>query len=204
MALREADVLDVAEAFRGARYSLTDPRFPHKLRGVSGLRAPPPLQTNCCALVESLVIGAADCEWTQAQHRLMMIDGPPVGSFSPVDTLVRAGLAVPGTSPDAVPPPWSVVQGWRADGPDADLLPDGGHTFLVVRSNGPLVLILEANLSFGLDGVGFRGGPRFEGDLDLGAYMRGDGWAARSNVWSWARVRRLYPELRWCALQMAA
>nr|WP_253894460.1 hypothetical protein [Myxococcus xanthus] len=51
------------------------------------------------------------------------------------------------------------------------------------------VLVLESNVAYGLDGVGYRG----LGNLrDVGLQPPADWWT-RSEVWTWRRICSTYP-----------
>ncbi len=183
--------------FRNFRYTKTGARYPFPIDGC-GLPQAPPQKNNCCTFVEALVVRAwQDVHpnrfiWTSARHRQMMIIGDDL--FSPVHCLVDAGIASAfADTPNASPPPWSAVQGWRSSG--------GGHTFLVVDHHAPSdrVLTLESNRGFGLDGVGFRklGNLRDQAD---NAPPRA--WWEAPSAPTWADICALYPERVWAALMV--
>jgi hypothetical protein len=68
-----------------------------------------------------------------------------------VSGLIEPAVKVDLSDPDALPPPWSVVQGWRTSG--------GGHNFFIVdvHPGSKRALVLESNTaSSGLNGPGFR------------------------------------------------
>lgn len=184
-----AAIREQLELYVGWTYSLDDPRYPVPLPGLR-LPPPPPRQTNCCAFVEGLIVGAArasipDLEWGRAAHRRAMV-WHAGDRFGPVEALVDAGLAVRRAEcTDAPPPPWSVCQGWRGN---------RGHTFIVAATDGDKVLILEANSARGLNGVGWRAA----GGLTSGRAP--DGWQTVRDVWTWRRVMDAYPELAIAAL----
>lgn len=181
--------------YRGWIYS-HDASYPSALPGVRGLRLSPPSdkrQCDCCTFVEGLVIGAAvrsgaAVEWSQHFHARAMVAQLPRDQWGPVEALVDAGLATP-LEAGALPPPWSVLQGWRGS---------RGHTFVVADSDADLgnVLVLEANSAYGLTGPGYRAiGPLAGGAPELGA--------RDPRCWTWSRVRMAYPELRGVALRLA-
>ena len=184
-------ILETLKNYIGWSYSSGDPRYPSDLPGIRLPRSPPE-QTNCCAFVEGLIIGAAmecvaDLEWGMAAHRRAMI-WTPADRFGPVGVLVDAGLAVPHTvRRDTPPPPMSVCLGWRGT---------RGHTFIIADTDGGRVLILEANKGRGLNGVGWRAGGR------LTSSTQPDGWQTVKDVWDWRRVMKAYPELAVAAVRI--
>jgi len=177
------------EMYLGWRYSPGDPRYPHPLPGVRLPRSPP-AQTNCCAFVEGVAVGAAvrsgiGVPWGLAAHQRAMLQDPDHRQ-SPVEVLVDAGIADRWPD-DRVPPPWSVCQGWRGH---------RGHTFLIADVQVDRVLILEANRGYGLDGVGWRG-HGMATNIEPPAM-----WHRDPRAWTWGRVRETYPELAVASLQV--
>ena len=175
--------------YLGWGYSPGDPRYPCALPGVR-LPQSPPRQTNCCAFVEGLAVGAAvrsgaDPGWSLARHKRAMIYDP-ADRAGPVEVLTAAGLADP-VAVDRPPPVWSICQGWR--GPR-------GHTFAIGDVEGDAVAIIEANRGYGLDGVGWRGHGVA---TDVAPPML---WHRDPRAWTWAGVLAVYPEIYACALRV--
>lgn len=177
----ESELFAQLERYKDYRYSRLNPHYPTAVPGVRLAQGPPEL-TNCCTFVEGLLLPVAashvvGLEWGLKRHSQMMITGHD--RLSPVAALIDAGLA-DRADPDACPLRWSVVQGWRT--------PESGHTFIVADSaHGDLVLILEANCAYGLDGVGWRGIGNIR---DVGSQFPECWWGKTS--WTWARVLDTY------------
>jgi len=191
MTLTTTALREQLELYLGWSYDLHDPRYPTQLPGVR-LPAAPPRQTNCCAFVEGLVVGAAaragEVPWSLAAHNRAMITDA-AHRYSSVEVLVDVGLAERCSPMDSAPPAWSVCQGWRANG--------HGHTFLIADVHeGTRVLILEANCAYGLNGVGWRGHGMAQASSPPAL------WYRDSRAWDWDRVRATYPGLKVAALRI--
>ncbi len=183
--------------FRSFRYTKTGARYPFVIDGCS-LPQTPPQKNNCCTFVEALVVRAWQdvhsdrFTWTSPRHRQMMIIGDDL--FSPVHCLVEARIASAIVdAPNASPPPWSAVQGWRSSG--------GGHTFLVVDHHAPSdrVLTLESNRGYGLDGVGFRKLGNLRDHPDNGPPPA---WWENPKAPTWTDICATYPERELVALKV--
>ncbi len=183
-------------AFRDFRYTKTGARYPYAIEGCN-LPQAPPAKNNCCTFVEALVVRAWQDHdpdrfvWTSARHRQMMIIGDDL--FSPVHCVVEAGMANTVADPNASPPPWSVVQGWRTSG--------GGHTFLIVDHDPATdrVLTLESNRGFGLDGVGYRSLGNLRDHVANGPPPE---WWRNPTAPTWAQICAFYAERKLAALKV--
>ncbi len=93
---------------------------------------------------------------------------------------------------DALPEPWTLVQGWRAGF-------KGGHTFLVLDSDERTghILTLEANSAYNLNGVGFRHLGNISEFPDM---HPGERWWADSGLWTWKQFRKSYPNMKMAEL----
>jgi hypothetical protein len=183
--------------FRDFRYTKTGAQYPFQIDGCD-LPQAPPHKNNCCTFVEALVVRAWQdahtdgLAWSSARHKQMMIIGDDL--FSPVHCLVETGIASAIDDPNASPPPWSIVQGWRSNG--------GGHTFLIVDHHAPSdrVLTLESNRGHGLDGVGFR---KLGNLRDHAGNRPPTAWWENSKAPTWADICASYAERELAALKVA-
>jgi len=187
------DVYKSAHRFDGWSYDFADPFYPAAVPGVSIRVAAEPSQhkTNCCCFVEAVLVDIFDVPWGKQPHADMMIlDG--ARPFSPVEACVAAGIGKRvHIGDDHALNGVYVAQGWRRlSGPGRTVgRGDGGHTFMIIHHDGATdkVLTLEANASWGIGGVGWRGiGPTTTSPAN---------YAQNPEVWTWARLRKYYPEI---------
>ena len=216
----ETAIINRIPAFEAFTYDSQAPRYPWPLPGVK-LPLAPPYQNDCCTFVEALLVRAwldiypGEFPWDLARHNQMMI--LTQGDwFSPITALVEAGMAtrlggdVPplfgrnkidgmsqsdsGGDDDAMPLPWTVVQGYRGwNG-------SGGHTFIVVdvhESTGR-VLTLESNRSYKLNGPGFRE----IGNLRDNNCRPPTRWWEQEDLWTWERFCETYLYRKQCVLNV--
>lgn len=162
-------------------------RYPWPVPGVSGLDMAPPQNTNCCCFAEALITRAFSQRhgsafvWNSTRHGQAMINDA-ANLFSPIDAYVGAGAA--GALPvGAAPDSWCLVQGWTTA--------HKGHTFIVVARHAPTdrVLTLEANMAYGLNGVGCRSVSMLR---DLPGGRPPTRWWQSSSVPTWSSIARYY------------
>jgi hypothetical protein len=190
--MSEAELLFQAEKYCGWGYSLTLPRYPERLPGVSTPQAPLE-ETNCVCFLEGVIVPVATrmipyFNWGITPHRDMMIQNI-TRPFSPIDALhdTKAGFKVRASHLM----PWTVVQGWR----------EGfisGHLFAVVRHDPETdkVLVLEAS--------GTLGGP---GWRDIGRLARAGcevpkAWILQSKT-TWEQLKRQFPHRQMATLNVS-
>jgi hypothetical protein len=187
MAIPESFLLKRLRDFAGYDYNLKDSiSYPWPLPGVQ-VNTRPPKRINCCTFAEGLLVKSwedavgARLSWSQKSHKQMMI--METGDYySPVTAVIEAGMAVPVNSTEAPPPPWTIIQGWREQWAR-------GHTFILVANRNGKVLTLEANESFKIKGVGFRG----LGNAESFGFMPPPKWWEAPEVWTWKQIRDAYP-----------
>ncbi|MDC0710175.1 hypothetical protein POL68_16985 [Stigmatella sp. ncwal1] len=201
--------------FEGYGYDLTrNISYPWPLANASVPTGLPFPKINCCTFVEALLVKSwedallagtkpqgnpevARRFWNPQRHKQMMILGSDL--FSPITAVIEAGMATRVEDLKTPPPPWTLVQGWR------DMkAKKGGHTFLIVAERNGTVLTLEANASYNLNGVGFRG----LGNAEKFSFKPPQGWWQNSalwkdgKVWTWQRIRDCYPDLQMAPLKV--
>lgn len=184
LAIDESSLIELLPSFLEFTYDLDEARYPYELAGV---RVPlaPPATNNCCTFVEALLARAwADAcpggfEWTADRHRQMMVMSSD-DFFSPVTAAIESGMAVAAADHDALPRPWTIVQGWRQKW-------RGGHTFIVVDHDPATdrVLTLESNSAYGLDGVGCR---KLGNLRDFSSARPPARWWEQASLWTWQDV----------------
>lgn len=181
----ESDLIALLPSFASYGYA-KEARYPWPVPGVAGLGLAPPNLTNCCCFAEALTTrawaqrhGSAFVWGSQRHGQAMISDAAKL--FSPIDAYVGAGMA--SALPDGVPPDaWCLIQGWSSSG--------SGHTFMVVaRHANDRVLTLEANLAYGLQGVGCRSIGMLR---ELPGGRPPSGWWDRSSVPTWSSLVRAY------------
>ncbi len=204
-AVPEAALIGLLNHFRGYEYSLGDARYPYPLSGVPGTPLEPPKTNNCCTFVEALLVRAwsdvhgSAFQWSAERHRQMMIVST-ADMFSPVTAIVEAGMGEAIADADALPEPWTIVQGWRRSGETDDAW-GGGHTFLILDSHPDTrrVLSLESNKAYRMNGPGFR----MHGDLDAFEDQHpGSRWWENEAVWTWEKFRHTYPHMKLAKLDV--
>lgn len=198
-AVAEPLLISHLERFKGFTYDLHDPRYPQPIPGVSLPQAPPRF-TNCCCFVEALLVGAwADAQvegfqWNRDFHdKMMIMDAADL--FSPVTAAVESGMGEEVEDVNALPEPWTLVQGWSESY-------GNGHSFLIldVDPASGRILTLEANSAYGLNGVGYR----HLGNIDDFSGMHpGIHWSDNGALWDWGRFRTAYPNMRTAKLDIA-
>lgn len=183
--------------YLGWVYIRTGAHYPNPIPGVPGIPIAPPNDSNCNTFTESVIIDAA-IEGGQlevmlrALHDLWMIIELPRDKPGPPKAAAELGLGIALKNVDALPPSWSLGQGWSS----------GGHSFIVLASDRVTnkVLMIESNLlsKYKLNGPGYR----YLGDIETfpaPGHHPGPGWTQLS-VASWDEIRRVYPELYLTAL----
>jgi hypothetical protein len=204
MAIQESFLVERLKDFRGYGYDLTRGiSYPWPLPRIKVTTGAPQPKTNCCTFAEALLVKAWEdavpefLDWGPERHKQMMILGDDL--FSPITAVVEAGMAVPLEIPDTEVPPWTLVQGWK------DLAgKKGGHTFIIVAQREGVVLTLEANGHYLLNGVGFRGLGHAE-DFDFAppkGWWEDSGMWQDGKVWTWERLRAAYPDLQMARLKV--
>lgn len=176
--------------FKGVVYSGSESRYTGPIPGCS-VKLMPPKQDNCCTFMEDLIVHAFELAkfpfvWNMDRHSEMMISDSN-NLWSPPSAVLTAGLAVPVTSMAALPPPYSLCQGWNITSGRSK-----GHTFLVVESHRPTrkVLILESNAGGGFSGPGYRGLGGLDQYLDSGVPSN---WYEDPQVPTWEQMHEQYP-----------
>lgn len=205
MTIKESILVTRLKYFTGYGYDLTKGvSYPWPLPGIEvtlGLKAP---KINCCTFIEALLVKAWEdvvqdrLKWNMKRHRQMMIHDKE-DLFSPITAVIEEGMALPHEALDTMPPPWTLVQGWR------DLREmKGGHTFLIAAERNGVVLTLEANASYGLSGIGFRGLGNAEafGFKPPPDWWRNPGLWKDGKMWTWQDIRRAYPALKLARLKV--
>jgi len=193
-AIDEKRLVDLFASFAGFTYSGADGQYPWDIPGVTLKKEKK--QNNCCTFVEALVAkafdGAQGFTWSFARHQLMMVNTPDL--FGPVTAVVEAGIALPAATPETPPQPWSVVQGWRADG--------GGHTFIIVDHDRATdrVLLLESNMVYKLNGPGYRN----LGPLDAFGTAAPAMWNQNADCPTWAEICTRYTDRLHAGLRVKA
>ncbi|MEL6538823.1 MAG: hypothetical protein AAFQ98_25630, partial [Bacteroidota bacterium] len=192
----EAVLVETLVPFLPYEYDLDKAYYPFPLPGIKVPQGPP-LQNNCCTLVEGLTVGAwakanPGFKWSSAQHGQMMIYSAD-DFFSPVTALVDAGMAIAVSDPDEAPNPWTVVQGWRSQW-------RGGHTFMIVAHHAPTdrVLTLESNASYKMNGPGFR---QLGSARDFGGNPPANWWE-NDKLFTWERIKATYRYREQCWLKV--
>lgn len=150
----ESELTALLPVFARYTYSNGEPRYPWLPPGLSSAFRAPPYQTNCCCFLEALLWGAwsrrhgSAFQWNSQRHGQAVIADASY-RYSSVDVYVQSGIAT--ALPAGAPPlSWCVAQGWRKSG--------SGHNFIIVARHRTTdrVLTLEANMAYGLNGVGCR------------------------------------------------
>lgn len=196
--LNQSELTDLILDYDGFSYSFQDPAYPYEMPGISIPLSPPnPAQNNCCTFVEGIVVKAwadqfPNFTWNMAKHNQMMITSTD-DYYSPVTAVLESGMATPVTDNNAVPPPWTLIQGWNSNF-------TGGHTFLLVAHHAPTdaMLTLESNKAFGLNGVGFRGIGMAK---DFGNRPP-ENWWNYQNIQTWEDLKNRYPNRRMANLRV--
>lgn len=194
MAISEDSLVSILPSFYEFKYDLDRARYPFSLDGCKVPLAPP-YTNNCCTFVEALVAKAWENEkglaWDRRKHAQMMIFSSD-DFFSPVTCLIESGIGVELADVDALPAPWSVVQGWRHQW-------RGGHTFIIVahHKGTDRVLTLESNSAYLLDGVGYR----MIGNLRDFSEPR-ENWWEEESLWTWERIKSVYRYRKLCRLKL--
>lgn len=193
----ESAVLERLRSFQRFRWVKNNAQYPYRLRGVDGLPLSPPKTNNCVTFVEALVIGAwqdthRTFSWSKAQHDQMMIKDAAADPFSSITVMLDAGIAVDDVDPEK-PPPWTVMQGWKAGYAE-------GHILIIVarHESTDRVLTLESTRARPLNGVGFRGFHNLK-DVDDGPPFR---WWDSTKAPKWSRICALFPARRLARLKI--
>lgn len=197
--VNEPSLTSLITDYDGFRYNLQNAYYPYPLPGINIKVAPPnPPQNNCCTFVEGILVKTwadnfPDFTWNIHKHQQMMISSGDGDLFSPVTAVVESDMATPIDDVEAVPPPWTVIQGWNAGF-------TGGHTFLLVDHYAPTdgMLTLESNMAFKLDGVGFRGIGMAS---DFGNRPP-DNWWEIAGVQTWENLKSRYPNRKMAKLKI--
>ncbi len=185
--VKESYLIDRIDDFKNFSYSRHGGRYPYELPGV-GIQQAPPRQNNCSTMVEGLAIKAwkdargDDFTWSLAKHDRMMITSTD-DYFSPVTETVASGLGIE-IDADDLPPPWTLVQGWKTQW-------TGGHNFFIVdvHPDTERILTLESNSAYEMDGPGFR----MLGDIDdFENFNPGKDWWKDAKLWTWEKFKETY------------
>jgi RHS repeat-associated protein len=185
--VKESFLIDRIDDFKNFSYNREDGWYPYELPGVS-IQQAPPRQNNCSTMVEGLAIKAwkdargDDFTWSLAKHNRMMITSTD-DYFSPVTETVASGLGIE-IDADDLPPPWTLVQGWKTQW-------TGGHNFFIVdvHPDTERILTLESNKAYEMDGPGFR----MLGDIDkFTDFNPGKDWWKDAKLWTWKKFKETY------------
>lgn len=179
----EREILDRLSAWAGFGYSLDSVGYAHDLDELDEPRVADgaPRMTNCSVFVEDLLVPLFEIEpWGETRNKAAQIrTSDRYGNITAFD-VAEIGVQT------SVFFDWTLCQGWRP--PTKKFPGPRGHAFIIARTAGDNVLILEANKAFGLNGVGFRG----FGNVDrLPAGWTLDDLVLRSE-WTRDRVRAMY------------
>ncbi len=185
--VKESFLIDRIDDFKNFSYNRDDGWYPYELPDV-GIQQAPPRQNNCSTMVEGLAIKAwkdargDDFTWSLAKHNRMMITSTD-DYFSPVTEIVASGLGIE-IDADDLPPPWTLVQGWKTQW-------TGGHNFFIVdvHPDTERILTLESNQAYEMDGPGFR----MLGDIDdFEDFNPGKYWWKDAKLWTWKKFKETY------------
>jgi hypothetical protein len=185
--VNESFLIDRIDDFKNFSYNRDDGWYPYELPDVSVPQAPP-RQNNCSTMVEGLAIKAwkdargDDFTWCLTKHNRMMITSTD-DYFSPVTETVASGLGIE-INADDLPPPWTLVQGWKTQW-------TGGHNFFIVdvHPDTERILTLESNNTYEMDGPGFR----MLGDIDnFVDFNPGKDWWKEATLWTWKNFKETY------------
>jgi len=185
--VKESFLIDRIDDFKNFSYNRDDGWYPYELPDVS-IQQAPPRQNNCSTMVEGLAIKAwKDARgdaftWSLAKHNRMMITSTD-DYFSPVTETVASGLGAE-IDADDLPPPWTLVQGWKTQW-------TGGHNFFIVdvHPDTERILTLESNKAYEMDGPGFR----MLGDIDdFTDFNPGKDWWKDAKLWTWKKFKETY------------
>jgi hypothetical protein len=195
--VKEFFLIDRIDDFKNFSYNRDDGWYPYELPGVS-IQQAPPRQNNCSTMVEGLAIKAwKDARgdgftWNLAKHNRMMITSTD-DYFSPVTETVASGLGIE-IDRDDLPPPWTLVQGWRTQW-------TGGHNFFIVdvHPDTGRILTLESNKAYEMDGPGFR----MLGDIDnFTDFNPGKDWWKNTKLWTWDKFKETYAHRKMARLKV--
>lgn len=196
----ESALIKLLPEFRGYSYAKTGARYPFKIPAIPDSLVGEPRVNNCCTFVEALLVRAwkdvhGDAfEWNSQRHKQIMIISDDL--FGPVTAIIEAGMGEDLPDIHALPPPWTIVQGWESIDP-----PKHGHTFLVLDSHPPTekILTLESNLSLGMNGPGYRK----VGDLDdFPNQHPGSNWHQGAAVWTWNQFHNSFHHIKLARLNV--
>jgi RHS repeat-associated protein len=195
--VKESYLIDRIDDFKNFSYNRDDGWYPYELPDVSLAQAPP-RQNNCSTMVEGLAIKAwKDARgdaftWSLAKHNRMMIASTD-DYFSPVTETVASGLGIE-IDADELPPPWTLVQGWKTQW-------TGGHNFFIVdvHPDTERILTLESNNTYEMDGPGFR----MLGDIDdFKDFNPGKDWWKSATLWTWDKFKETYAHRKMARLKV--
>jgi RHS repeat-associated protein len=195
--VKESYLIDRIDNFKNFSYNRYDGWYPYELPDVS-IQQAPPRQNNCSTMVEGLAIKAwKDARgdaftWSLAKHNRMMITSTD-DYFSPVTETVASGLGIE-IDADELPPPWTLVQGWKTQW-------TGGHNFFIVdvHPDTERILTLESNKAYEMDGPGFR----MLGDIDnFKDFNPGKDWWKDAKLWTWDKFKETYAHRKMARLKV--
>jgi RHS repeat-associated protein len=195
--VKESYLIDRIDDFKNFSYNRDDGWYPYELPDVS-IQQAPPRQNNCSTMVEGLAIKAwKDARgdaftWSLAKHNRMMITSTD-DYFSPVTETVASGLGIE-IDADELPPPWTLVQGWKTQW-------TGGHNFFIVdvHPDTERILTLESNKAYEMDGPGFR----MLGDIDnFKDFNPGKDWWKDAKLWTWDKFKETYAHRKMARLKV--
>jgi hypothetical protein len=187
-AIEESALIKRLSDFKNYSYDLNNAYYPYELPNINIKIAPPnPKTNNCCTFAEGLVVKAwedslsSDFVWSKDLHDKMMITASD--HYSPVTAILDSHMGIEINS-DKLPPPWTYVQGWKAQW-------SGGHTFLIVdvHTETRRILTLESNQSYKMDGPGFRQLGNID---DFTNCNPGLDWWKEEKLWDWDKFKQEY------------
>lgn len=200
LSVPESALINLLPEFLGYSYKSTGARYPFKIPAIPDSLVGEPRVNNCCTFVEALLVGAwknvhgDDFEWNSRRHSQIMIMSSDL--FGPVTAIVEAGMGEELPDKHALPPPWTIVQGWESIDPLKH-----GHTFLILDSHPPTqkILTLESNFALGMNGPGFRK----VGDLDNFPNQHpGSNWYQGDAVWTWDKFHNSFHHMKLAKLNV--
>ncbi len=185
-AIPESALVNRLSDFKNFSYHLDNAYYPYDLPDINITKGN---TNNCCTFAEGLVVKAwkdslaSDFSWSLDKHNKMMITST-TDYYSPITAVVESRMGVE-IDKDKLPPPWTIVQGWKTQW-------TGGHSFLIVDAHQETqrILTLESNKSYKMDGPGFRQLGNIDDFTDCNP---GVDWWKDSDLWDWAKFKETYP-----------
>ena len=227
--VKESYLIDRIKDFKDFNYVSKmggDPKYPYQLDKSFSVHQAPPRVNDCCSFVEALSVKAwKDARgdkftWDLEKHKRMMIGekrSDPNDWYSPVTEVVASGMGIEVKDTEKLPPPWTVVQGWRKKDKKKECEADnlkGGHTFFVVavHEDTGRVLTLEStatqreNEEVTTEFVEMHGpGFRKLGDIDdfkAKGFNPGKDWWKDEGLWTWKMIKADRPCIKMARLKV--